>query len=696
MIHVEKFEFKHILQIVGVIIAVFFIVNIGYYIYNFSEDTKLNNVINTYKKSTIPNLREFTYNDCIDKYKDRYLADFYIASSAMSFLVGDQKYDYVSVEMIKNCLLMGARYLELEVLNSSFDFNSPPIVTTGYNKGQWQTSLNNVNLELVLDAIANYAFNPEVKTHQFPLFIYLKLEVNYPTALSKIAQLLKKYFPSKSEKNMEHGNRIVSDIDPAKTKICSLFNQVIIWSDEVSLEGYNSDEKELIKEYTNVINKFPPIRMHYSKITSYQGDNTPRTLPEKRASSDLLTERNKVALSIIYPHTENDTKTINYDPDDAWSYGCQFVAINYQLDDEYRNVYLEKFKIDSMVLKPSSLLKESEPSPTSTSLDALENSTTLPQAPQKDMVKRQLVFLYENKPVYFRPYNDPNKIFSIENNQLVIKEKDEMEVDIEDCFIIRPNLRDNTDTLIISLESVKYPNKYLTYQDEDFILNDLRIKKMEKDYSDFVNNSAFLPMKGLFITRSDTKEDSTSTISLYLRGTKKELLGFNPISQTIINIADENQNIQIANQATMYINKLNVKLLSNLRITNGKYVHQEKGLLTANDDDLKENGVFEFINENTLENFPVATGHFIHIKDYKGNYLGQDKNNTLRLTNKKPGINTRFVVDSSDSFIIIRFAGDNANAPIIAQKDGILRLAYKNEYDSPMTHFIIGTSYKKI
>jgi hypothetical protein len=223
----------------------------------------------------------------------------------------------------------------------------------------------------------------------------------------------------------------------------------------------------------------------------------------------------------------------------------------------------------------------------------------------------------------------------------------------------------------------------------------MRIKKMEKDYSNFVTNASFLPMKGLFITRSDTKEDSSETISLYLKGVKKELIGFNPISQTIINIMDEQQNIQIANQSTFFMNKLAVQLLSNLRQTNGKYVHQEKGLLISNSDDLKENGVFEFINEKTLSNFPVATGHFVHIKDYKGNYLGADKNNTIRFNRNTPTVNTRFVIDESKSFIIISFAGDNANAPIIVQKDGIMRLAYKSEYDSPLTHFIIGTSYKK-
>ena len=92
------------------------------------------------------------------------------------------------------------------------------------------------------------------------------------------------------------------------------------------------------------------------------------------------------------------------------------------------------------------------------------------------------------------------------------------------------------------------------------------------------------------------------------------------ISQ-IINIEDESQNLQIANQATFFMNKLQIRLLSNLRQPNGKYVHQEKGLIVSKSSNLKENGVFEFINEDTFTNFPVATGKFIHIKDYKGNYF---------------------------------------------------------------------------
>ena len=44
---------------------------------------------------------------------------------------------------------MGARYLELVILDGSFSLNSKPIVTTGYRDGQWQTSLNSIDLNSI-------------------------------------------------------------------------------------------------------------------------------------------------------------------------------------------------------------------------------------------------------------------------------------------------------------------------------------------------------------------------------------------------------------------------------------------------------------------------------------------------------------------------------------------------------------------
>ena len=176
---VEKFKLIHIFQILAISIVFFIVLSIGYTMYYLSENTRTNEVLSTYNKISTTKLREFKHNDCLTEYNDKYLADFYIASSAMTFIVGNQRFDYVNTDMIKNCLIMGARYIELQVLNSSFSSSiTRPIITTGYKEGQWQTSLNNIDFEDACNVISEFAFNPEVKTREFPLFIYIKLNNN--------------------------------------------------------------------------------------------------------------------------------------------------------------------------------------------------------------------------------------------------------------------------------------------------------------------------------------------------------------------------------------------------------------------------------------------------------------------------------------------------------------------------------------
>ena len=321
--HVAEFKVVHLLQVVFVIIIIFILGNIVYGIYYLQESKKVETVMTQYKKMTVQDLRDFSYNDCMTQYKDYYLCDFYIASSAMSFLVGNQRFDYANLEMLKNVLIMGARYLELEILDDSFSLNSKPIVTTGYKDGQWQTSLNSIDFEEACNTIANFAFNPEIKQNQVPLFLYLKLNINNnPLTLSKIAKILKKNFPSKKEKDLTAGNRILPEINPSQTKICSLFNQVIIWSDQVKLQGYDDNDQSKIIEYLNVINKYPPIRINHSKLSDYtkptvlpsktsgsvSNNNEPKTPQQKRNQQDPLTERNRTNLTIVYPHEELDTK----------------------------------------------------------------------------------------------------------------------------------------------------------------------------------------------------------------------------------------------------------------------------------------------------------------------------------------------------------------------------------------------------
>jgi hypothetical protein len=695
----EKFKLKHIFQFLGIALVLFILINIAYYMYYLLEGVRTDEVLSTYNKISTTKLREFKQTDCLAQYNDKYLADFYIASSAMSFLIGNQRFDYVNTDMIKNCLIMGARYIELQVLNSSFSSSmTRPIITTGYKEGQWQTSLNNIDFEAACNVIAEFAFNPEVKTHEFPLFIYIKLQIdNNPKTLSKMAAIIKRYFPSKTEKDLDIGNRILPDINPAQTKICNLFNQVIIWSDPVQTNGYDEDQQKLILEYQNLINKHPPNRLHFSKLTEFNPMNIkvnqkmPKTPQDYQEESDALSEYNRKNLTIVYPHNDLDTTTTNYDPEEAWSYGCQFVAINYQLNDQYRAVYFDKFKLDSLVLKPNSL-QLIVPQPTLMSLDNLPSSK---KVVSMDSSRRQMPHYYKNKPVYFRPYSDADKILTIEKNMLVVKDKRNDQVDIVDAFLIEKSLHDPESNTYISLQSVRYPNKYLVFNGGEFEINDWRIKQYDQDATDFMINSTFIPMKGFANTRAQVKEDGSELISFYLQEKKKSVMYYHLLNQNITDVNDNIGDLALSNQSTFYIHKLNVKTLNNIRQSDGFYVHNESTLLTKRYFNLNPNGVFEFIDERDIKNFPLSVGDYIHIKSSNGTYWNIGRNNTLRSNLSTPGLTTRFSIEDKLKHSVIYYEGNRDKTPLIVQKDGILRLAYNSEYEDEKTHFILGTSFIK-
>ena len=63
-------------------------------------------------------------------------------------------------------------------------------------------------------------------------------------------------------------------------------------------------------------------------------------------------------MTIVLPD-ENTIRTFNYDPTIAFENGCQFVAMNYQLPDNFMDEYVTKFRESSFILRPKEMLGES-------------------------------------------------------------------------------------------------------------------------------------------------------------------------------------------------------------------------------------------------------------------------------------------------------------------------------------------------
>lgn len=694
---VGHIETRHITYVFGFILAICFIIYTIYALKNVTPSGQIKNIVKEYKPLDI---QSYDQDQCNIKYKDKLLRDFYIASSANSFLVGNQKYDNVSLDMIKNCIIMGARYIEIEVICSTLDLNAKPIVTTGIEIGQWQTSLNNIDFEEVCQTIATYAFSPEIKTYQLPFFLYIKLRINNnPVVLGKMGKVIKQYFPFKKDKELEFGNLFPITIDPAKVPMCTLFNQIVIWSDPVDTTNFDKFQTDLVNNYIDITNKYTPKRLHYTEISD-QGKDTSedaRTPEQKRKKLDNLTEKNKELLTIVYPNKEEDTTSDTYDPEEPWSYGCQFVAINYQLNDDNRNTYFNKFMNDSFVLKPEPLRKSKDTLSTN-NLDML----ILDESSNKDIILKRQWFFNKNNPVYFRPFNDSSKVLSIENYKLVIKTKSDDDLNIDDAFLIKPYLANSDHPSKISFESVRYPNYYLVIYEDGFEINDWRTRKFDSDSGTFITDSSFILKQGLITTRSNAgSEEISSLITLCIQGTTKKVVIYHSPSQSItFKDDDDSQDYDLANIATFHMYKLPVTTSYNIRQSDNQYVRSENTLLTKTTD-VGINSFFEFISEAELnvpgvdKNQPVK---IIHIKDNKNNYWGVGDKSLLRSNLSSPSEKTRFYLKDSGKFTNIYYKNTTKgkpDLPIIAQSDGVLRLAYQNEIGKRETNFIITATFIK-
>lgn len=260
------------------------------------------------------------------------LANFFVASSFNSAHSGHQIFDYVSNEMIYANLKSGARFLEFTIFNDRYGEDAEPIVSNGYQVGEWKLMANQITFDEACQTIKDNAFDVVssvngVYNPKDPLFISLNLKTNYsiPT-LNKVFKILGKHFlnrmlPSK----YSYSKRNIGEIP-----LVDLMGKVII----MSTDGYQGSKLEEFVNYT--WGKEHAKRIHHSDLETERG----------------LMEHNKKSLTMVYPHHEEDFQTNNYDPLAAWRQGCQFVAMNYQKVDKGMDSYISKFKNKSFVLKP--------------------------------------------------------------------------------------------------------------------------------------------------------------------------------------------------------------------------------------------------------------------------------------------------------------------------------------------------------
>ena len=88
-----------------------------------------------------------------------------------------------------------------------------------------------------------------------------------------------------------------------------------------------------------------------TQVMSNSGD----IILENKSIMDRLTIYNMVGLTLVEPIYPQETNNKNYNPYLAFTNGCQFISMNYQINDKFMSDYINVFKKSSCVLKPSGL-----------------------------------------------------------------------------------------------------------------------------------------------------------------------------------------------------------------------------------------------------------------------------------------------------------------------------------------------------
>jgi hypothetical protein len=285
-------------------------------------------------------------SDTVIMNSDYRLCDFYIASSYKSYLPCTNWFDYASPEAIKNVIVNGARYVDLDVFNNDFKPCTEPVICAGDEIGNWHWTTS-FHFAEAIDIIAKTAFGSEVKNPTDPFFI----NINFYTwgnkdTINKCATIIKDKLnnrllgPEFSYQGvpplLDNRNKTVSSVNLATTKIKDLLEKVIIIS---SGDITDTDMDELTNLHADRVGNF-------RNLTYTQVKNT--------YDAKEITEYSRRNLTRVSPDFTGRLQE-NYNFYTPYYLGCQFLPMNYNNPGPMMDAYTEKFQLCSFVLKPFKL-----------------------------------------------------------------------------------------------------------------------------------------------------------------------------------------------------------------------------------------------------------------------------------------------------------------------------------------------------
>ena len=273
------------------------------------------------------------------------LRDYYIKTAYNACSGGKYKNDYVDTCVLKDLIKQGVRGLDFEI----YSIDDQPVVATSTNDNYCvKETFNSVKFGEVMNIIRDYAFASSTAPNPLdPIILHLRIKTSNQEMYTNFAKILEGYNSILLDKqySFEYYGKNLGTV-----KLSDLSGKVIIIVDRSNTSFLESQQ---FYEYVNMTSNSIFMRaLHYYDIM-YAPD------------MNELIDYNKLNMTIGMPDKGSN-------PDNPSSltmraYGCQLLAIRYQLVDTNlaeNNVFFDE-QGHSFVLKPEKLryVPETIPAP---------------------------------------------------------------------------------------------------------------------------------------------------------------------------------------------------------------------------------------------------------------------------------------------------------------------------------------------
>ena len=300
----EDFQSYMIMTFIFIILIIF----IGYMIYLSKLESRECDYMNNLYSSVNGNIRPISDNDpdCKFNLYGYYIKTAYNACSGYSY-----KNDFVNICNLKAVLKEGVRCLDFEI----YSVNNEPVVATSTSDDYYvKETFNSVNFGSVMDTINNYAFaGGTCPNSTDPILIHLRIKSNHQDMYTKLADIFKSYDNIMLGKEYSFEN---SGKNLGSMPLLNFKNKLILIVDR-SNNAFLENKQFL--EYVNLTSNSVFMRGY-----DYYGvKNNPDT--------QELTDYNRRGMTIVFP--DNGVNPANPSASLCRAYGCQMVAMRYQLVD---------------------------------------------------------------------------------------------------------------------------------------------------------------------------------------------------------------------------------------------------------------------------------------------------------------------------------------------------------------------------